>query len=90
MSALEMMCPAEIIGPPQISLPVGDDRGGALGLSLIGSGGADSKLVAWSPIGSVCELPRQSILALMKIEDTFKRRLPVFLELTDRMNLCVG
>lgn len=45
-AALEILCPAGLAGLPQISLPVGIDKGAPLGLSLIGGRGADGALLA--------------------------------------------
>jgi amidase len=46
MAALEMLCPAGLAGLPQVSLPVGADKGAPLGLSLIGGRGMDGSLLA--------------------------------------------
>jgi amidase len=45
MAALELLCPAGIAGAPQVNLPVGEDEGAPLGLSLIGPRGGDGLLL---------------------------------------------
>lgn len=51
MAALEILCPAGLAGLPQVSLPVGTDKGAPLGLSLIGGRGTDDKLLAMASEG---------------------------------------